>query len=641
MRYPDFCENIIDVTKAPYYADNTGKTDCTRALRAAIDDSLRGYIDGIEKVRKELLELHETYGGNVYVGEEAGRYVDGEIYITLPKERPPVKSLFFPNGTYLVSDTVTYTFDNLYTHQLKDYFCELCRYIQIFGESKDRTVIRLADRSPGFEKGSRKPVISFNKAHKEDTETTNCAQMNTLEDITIDCGEGNEGAVGVLYASSNCGRIENVTIRGGSGFCGLDFDYGSEACIRNVTIEGFDYGMHTGHTSPVVMDHIELSRNNIAGILTKNGNLSLRDVNAGNIPLFYFLKGGNGRYYCAGFTPECTGDKTGNFVFTDHPEAAENKLPPVNPKFDDVTVWAGVDEFGAVADGVTDCTVAIQNAMNSGKEVIVFGPGKYKIEKRVTIPATVKTVDFRHASLVAGLSFIIGELESMFDICGESGSPLFIEHLSPDLCLCGGFFRIFSQSAKRTVVFRDVTSAALYFNTVGGSEVYFDNCFVLSPHYSQNVGLARDGYKPVFCRTIPIEVHGQTVYARNLNIERADVELFNDHSRIFVEGYKVEGPGVLVKSVNQAHTRLKLFNAAWWGNRIEENALFESHDSKLDLTGGNIFCYPDEEKYSLAFRTYRQAKEERIGIKECSETLEGLDALGRPWGCLIGNLVLE
>ena len=120
------------------------------------------------------------------------------------------------------------------------------------------------------------------------------------------------------------------------------------------------------------------------------------------------------------------------------------------------------------------------------------------------------------------------------------------------------------------------------------------------------------------------------MYAKNLNIERADVELINDNSKVIVDGYKVEGPGVLVKSINNAYTRLNLFNAAWWGNKIEENALF-----------GNIFCYPDEEKYCLAFRVYRKTKEERKYIKECSEKLEGLDALRRPWGCLIKRIDLE
>ena len=32
MKYPKLFPNIIDVTKAPYFADNTGKTDCSEAF---------------------------------------------------------------------------------------------------------------------------------------------------------------------------------------------------------------------------------------------------------------------------------------------------------------------------------------------------------------------------------------------------------------------------------------------------------------------------------------------------------------------------------------------------------------------------------------------------------------------------------
>ena len=55
--------------------------------------------------------------------------------------------------------------------------------------------------------------------------------------------------------------------------------------------------------------------------------------------------------------------------------------------------------------------------------------------------------------------------------------------------------------------------------------------------------LHRDGYTPVFCHVIPVELHGQRVFARNLNIEWADIELLNDNSEVVIDGYKVEGPG--------------------------------------------------------------------------------------------------
>ena len=40
MKYPIQCKNIIDVTKPPYNADNTGKTDVTAILCSVIDDIL-------------------------------------------------------------------------------------------------------------------------------------------------------------------------------------------------------------------------------------------------------------------------------------------------------------------------------------------------------------------------------------------------------------------------------------------------------------------------------------------------------------------------------------------------------------------------------------------------------------------------
>lgn len=639
MKYPDICNTVIDVTKAPYFADPTGKTDCTKALQLAIDDCLREYFIGLEEVRQELIDLHEKYGGNVYVGAEAGKYIDGEIYITGPTRVPPNRSLYFPNGTYLVSDTVTYTFDNLSTRQMSNYTCELCRFIQIFGQSRENTIIRLADHSRGFEKGSRKPVLSFNRASKEDRETTNCAQMNTLENITIDCGAGNDGAIGVLYASSNCGRIENVTAIGHGSFCGIDFDYGSEACIQNVAVAGFEFGMRTGHTSPLVMDTIDLSGNTVAGIRTKNGNIVLRNITVGEIPLFFFSGGQNGRYSCCGFTPKYIGDPTGTYLVTiPDNELFQNKKAPNNPKFEQLDDWVCIDDFGAIGDGQTDSTLAIQQAMNSGKSTVIFGTGNYRIERTIKIPSTVTAIDFRYAGLVPGYSLLIGEMEGMFDICEESNSAFFAEHI----VAYPGFYRVFRHSVKRTAVFRDVcSSASLYFNTVGGSEVYIDNCFSHTEHYSQDVGLHRDGYVPVFCRMIPVEVHNQKVFCRNLNLERADIELLNDGSDVFIDGYKVEGPGTLVKSINNGKTVLNLFNAAWWGNQIPEHALFESHNSQMRLIGGNPFCCPNDETYALALRIFNGREEKRCYLSECSEPLAGLDALGRSWGYLIKDLTVN
>lgn len=606
-----------------------------------IDDCLIGYITCLERMRKRLLALAKEQGGNVYIGVEAGRVIDGNVYITGPDEYIPIKFLYFPKGTYLVSDTITYSFNNLSTQQTESYRCELCKNVHIIGEDRENTIIKLADNSKGFEKGSKKPVISFNKVSKEDVETTNCAQMNTLEDITIDCGKGNDGAVGVLYASSNCGRIENVTVKGDSGMYGIELDYGSEACVNRVTVEGFDYGLKCGHTSPIVFDNIDFSKNRIAAVLSKDANLNFYRVNWGDIPAFCFIKSNNGRYYVRDKNISLIGDVTGNFLYREENTLVEQSENwPVCYESEDFENWAFVDDFGAVGDGETDDTAAVQRAVNSGKEIVVFGSGKYKIEKTIKIPATVKTMDFCFAPIVPGFSVILGEVACMFDICEESDQAFTAKNFNGGEKCCG-YFRVFRSSAKRTAVFRDFfLAASLYYNTVGGSEVYFDNVFTHTNHYSQDAVLHRDGYTPVFCHVIPVELHGQRVFARNLNIERADIELLNDNSEVVIDGYKVEGPGKLVSSLKGGKTQLNLFNAAWWGNKIEENCLFDIENSSALLIGGYVFCYPDQEEYSTTLRVKNEGQEYTASIEKCSKELSGKDALGRSWGRLIDKILI-
>lgn len=48
MRYPGNYENIIDVTKPPYSADNTGKTDCTHILQKIFDDILSREVVAVQ-----------------------------------------------------------------------------------------------------------------------------------------------------------------------------------------------------------------------------------------------------------------------------------------------------------------------------------------------------------------------------------------------------------------------------------------------------------------------------------------------------------------------------------------------------------------------------------------------------------------
>ncbi|MBO4262750.1 MAG: hypothetical protein J5903_03085 [Clostridia bacterium] len=638
MKYPEFCKSVIDVTKPPYNADNTGKTDCTKALRRAIDDCLRGYITGLNKLRKKLLKLGAEQGGNAYVGAEMGRFINGEVYMTGPEKSPLRKIIYLPNGKYLVSDTVSYTFKNLVAPQQPGYNCELCRNVHIMGESVDGTVIVLADNARGYKKGAKKPVISFNRKSQENKETTNCAQMNILQDITVDCGKGNDGATGVLYAASNVGSIENVKIIAENGYAGIDFDYSTECSINGLEIHGFDYGIRTANfTAPVIIDGADLSGNKICGVLSKDGHICFNNVKHDDKPLLKTLAGGCGRF-SFDENVKVTGVKKGNFIYKNVVGALVTRKDfPKEPKVYPSDDCAYVDDYGAKGDGKTDSTIAVQRAFNSGKKIVLFGEGNYLIERTVKIPKTVEVIDFIHCGFVAGRSIYVGEMEGMFEIAEPSEKHLFIKNMESGE-QAEGFHRFIKQSATRNVTLKNLCApCSMYFNTVGGSEVYIDNCFGHTNHYTQD-GYHRDGYTPVFCRVIPFEFHGQKVYAKNLNIERADVELLNDNSEIYIDGYKTEGAGVAVKSINGGKTQINLFNNGIWNNKLEDHYVFDLTNSELYAVGGMIFGFNPDRKFNEAIKSVKNGRTKINNLYDCTIELEGVDALGRSFGRLFNKI---
>lgn len=454
MKYPERCKNIIDVTKPPYNADNTGKNDCTKALIQAFDDVLKDYVTELEKTRKRLYELSGGLKYDAHIGLEAGRVWDGVMSVTCPEFIPDAKIIYFPKGIYRVSDTVAYSMKNINTDQWPNYVCELCRNIHILGESRENTVIRLDDNANGFDE--LKPVICFNTAESfyTEKESTNCATQNTLKDITIDCGNGNDKAVGVFYSSSNLGRIENVDIKSNGGHCGIYFCLGSEGVFRNIKISGFDYGFDSVYTSPVIMENIDVSENKIAGMTGKDTGVVARGYNSGKITGFEMRKSHNGRYFLYDEAITCGGDETGNFVVRKPKNTLLEYKPFPKKHTDDYTRdYVIVDDFGAVGDGKTDSARAIQAAMNSGKSVVLFGKGQYLVTNTIKIPKTVKIVDFMYGNLASGIELITGEADAMFDICEESEDFLFIENLFAHEQMYG-YARAFKHSAKETLFFR-------------------------------------------------------------------------------------------------------------------------------------------------------------------------------------------
>ncbi|MGD2174311.1 MAG: hypothetical protein PVJ27_02825, partial [Candidatus Brocadiaceae bacterium] len=105
ITFPAEARQIVDVTQPPYSADPTGERDCTQALIRALDDIVA--ID-----REGFREWLEYFQKNPFSskGLPEARKDYGLVY---PPEPPPARILYFPGGTYLVSDTIRYSFRDL------------------------------------------------------------------------------------------------------------------------------------------------------------------------------------------------------------------------------------------------------------------------------------------------------------------------------------------------------------------------------------------------------------------------------------------------------------------------------------------------------------------------------------------------
>ena len=167
-------------------------------------------------------------------------------------------TLYFPNGTYLVSGGVGIFQGKAHSRD---------RFIAYQGQSEAGTVIRLKDNCPGFG-DPLKPKIMFSVYEGEGTGDV---MRSYVRNLTVDVGRGNRGAVGLRFTSNNSGAMDRVTIRSsdpqGAGKLGLDLTQGQvgPCLIQRVTVIGFDYGVEVAHTFSVVLEHLTLQHQNVIG----------------------------------------------------------------------------------------------------------------------------------------------------------------------------------------------------------------------------------------------------------------------------------------------------------------------------------------------------------------------------------------
>ncbi len=522
--------NVINVKSPPYNAAGNGTTDDTAAIQAAISNAGAGQI------------------------------------------------VYLPSGKYLVSRTIWWQHTSGQSRA----------WVRLQGQNQSNTVIILKDNTftntancaagvyHGATAGAACQAVlyletEYNYGYPSSYGAGEDAYMNSVQDLTINTGHGNPGAIGIDVLISNSGAIRNLTVQSGDGQGRFGVALTRDCCggpgyLANITVNGFDYGIAAGYGYQMgyTLEHLYLSRQNVAGIYNNNFPLWIRDLNSTNaVPavvnaglgrvtiLQASLTGGapsvsalqnnsNGGVFFArsitssGYQSAISTNGvvlSGSTVNEFASKPVQSLFPSVQTSLKlpiketptyantDFTQWANVKTYGAQGNGWTDDTAAIQSALNSGKPVVYFPFATYVINGTLSLPGSVRLIEGLGSYLV-GTSARPGQPQITFECNATSGGPIILDDFHYDkYTLPSGTRSSITNSCTVPFVMRDLFDFNGYVGKATGDVFWEDSAIV---------GAAQ---------------HGGTFWGRQVNVETSQTHLEFDNATAWVLGYKTEGGG--------------------------------------------------------------------------------------------------
>ncbi len=484
------------------------------------------------------------------------------------------KIVYLPAGTYLVS------------HPLVKRYADgrFGSGMILVGESTTSTIIRLADHAPGFgDRDAPRGVIMSTAKLLDGTPTSggkdythkgegNDAYENFVEDLTIDVGAGNPGAVGIDDLSNNIGAIRQVHVIAppGSGAIGVSLQrkWPGPTLLQHLEVRGFDTGIAVANTEyGVTLDHVRLTGQRI-GLTNAGNSVAAADltINAdgtaiantapgGLVTLTHsvLLRGNEGADAFANHgVVVANGVSLEGFARPDGAAAPlvgvlrgtqwQPRHVPSDPPLvdappepaDPVRLWVNALQGMHPGDQPRDITAALRRAMASGAATIYLPYGRYTISDAITIPPTVRRIVGMNASITVSpeRNPDFARDSGMFRI-DQPGLPLRIERLAFDMTDLGDQLAV-QVTARRDVMLRDIVTAgtSLLDRGANGGRVFIED---------------------VCCGAMKI-AGSSPVYARQLDTEGGDTRIINDGAPLTILGLKTEGDCTVLDNRNGARS---------------------------------------------------------------------------------------
>jgi hypothetical protein len=568
---------VINV-KTVYGAKGDGITDDTKAIQKAINDHV-GYNNNKKKI------------------------------------------LYFPAGTYLVSNPLEW----------KDSSGKWSTALTFQGQHQNKTIIRLKDYAPSYSNPASPKAVIYTASNTGSTGNT--AFRNFIEDLTVDTGRGNPGAIGIDYLANNKGAIRNVTIRSldRQGLAGLNLSRQNvgPALVQNVRIDGFDYGIQAkGNEYGITFDDIVLNNQRKAGIFNSQNILSIQDLTSNNaVPVIQndaaggliTVIGGNlmggasvnsaivnkGVLYARNVTTsgyQASIDNNGALVvskmiseFVSHQaqslfstgKASLNMPIEDAPTFHDSNLnnWASVTAYGAKPNDNIDDTAAIQAAIDSGKPTVYFPTGTYRISETVQLRGNIrKLMGMESTLLYGGMGSSASQPFVAFRLESGNADAVITEDFNFNGFSAGVI--TFEQASARTLVIKD-----------------WEISGVITP-YRSTPGAGR-----LFIENVPVGVwqfnHPQNIWARQLNPESGNLKIQNNGANLWILGLKTEKPSTVIQTTKGGKTEL-LGGLLYPVLPVASSTpAFVSIDSQMSLIYA-VSAYGSDRDYTIHVRETRQ-----------------------------------